>query len=64
MSNLGGFCVTADAIVPIPEDGICEWCSGNRHFIRYRWTGEKWETIQHDDGVTKALADKPENFAD
>lgn len=62
--TLGAYCYTAAAIVPVPEDGICEWC-GSRHMIRYShtWTGEKWEwqTVNYD---PPRYIEKPENYSE
>lgn len=58
--KLGAFCLTVDAIVPIPESGWCEFCGSRHHFIRYRWTGTEWQVIGYDD----RRVEKPENYTD
>lgn len=63
-TGLGGFCYTADAIVPIPEDGVCDWCDG-RHFVRYRWNADtrEWDTVSYA-SVDGPAIEKPENYSE
>lgn len=69
-TQYGGMCYTADAIVPIPDDGTCEWCGG-AHLRRYVWTWAadplnrwEWRSIPLDDPLPRVLLEKPENFSE
>jgi hypothetical protein len=59
--TLGAFCTTADQIVPVPLMGGCESCGSHHHFIRYRWTGRDWETVNYSDA---GWSSKPENYTE
>ena len=59
----GTFCPVADAIVPVNEFGIDDWCGGI-HVSRYVWDGKQWDRIPLSDPVPKALLEKPENFSE
>lgn len=50
-TKLGGFCLTADAIVPLYDEG-CDWCGSRHHFVRYIWNEDThtWDNINAEPG--------------
>lgn len=58
---LGAFCNQADKIVAVPLSGGCEFCGSHHHFIRYRWTGTEWETVNYPE---PGYTEKPENYTE
>lgn len=44
--KLGGYCRTADAIVPVREAEPCEFCGATQgHYPGYRFNGKEYEVI-------------------
>lgn len=68
-TKAGAFCSVADAIVPVPEDGICEWCGGV-HVSRYEWVWDEsqgrniWQGVLLSDPISRSLIEKPENYSE